>query len=200
MKNKMLAVIQNLKSHISSERGDIGDSFMVIIGIGVAVIIMFIYPIMTIADQTDSMAEETIDAAAAKFIDVCCTSGQITPETYQELIRTINSTGIICDTEIIVGVLDENANKKAVQVQLDKWGENGYYNIYNAQIVEVIDPDGGTAKPYKLKPGDRIEVRIKNSSKTNSDNWDVLSLTVLGKGVVRISVSESGIVMTSGGE
>ena len=198
MKDKAITFIKNLKSQISSERGDIGDSFMIIIVIFTAVGIMFIFPIMTIADRTDDMAQQTIQAALEKLVDQSCMSGEITPVAYSEAEATIASTGILGDLEGEIQVLDDNPSKKTVQVQRDKVGENWYYTIYDAQLQEdMFGKDGKQENAKKLKPGDRVTFKFKNTSLSWAEQIGSIVYTALGKNVSTISAEASGMVMSN---
>ncbi len=198
MKDKAITFIKNLKSQISSERGDIGDSFMIIIVIFTAVGIMFIFPIMTIADRTDDMAQQTIQAALEKLVDQICMSGEITPTAYYEAEETIASTGILGDLEGEIQVLDDNPSKKTVQVQRDKVGENWYYTIYDSQWKEdMFGADGEQENAKKLKPGDRVIFRFKNTSLSWAEQIGSIVYTALGKNVSTISAEASGMIMSN---
>ena len=198
MKDKILAFKQGLKSKISSERGDIGDSLMIIIAIFTAVGIMFIFPIMTIADRTDDMAQQTIQAALEKLVDQACMSGEITPEACSEAEATIASTGVLGDLESEIQTLDDNPAKKTVQVERDKVGENWYYTIYNAQREEYMYPGNGEEeRAYPLKPGDRVVFRFRNTSLSWAEQVGSAVYSALGKNVSTISAEASGMVMST---
>lgn len=197
MKDKILAFKQGLKSKISSEKGDIGDSLMIIIAIFTAVGIMFIFPIMTIADRTDDMAQQTIQAALEKLVDQVCMTGKITPEAYSEAEATIASTGVLGDLESEIQTLDDNPAKKTVQVERDKVGENWYYMIYDAQREEYMYPEGEEARAYPLKPGDRVVFRFRNTSLSWAEQVGSAVYSALGKNVSTISAEASGMVMST---
>ena len=118
-----------------------GDSLITIIAIALAAILMFIFPLMTMADRTDDITELTVKTATTEFVAQIRTTGKITPDNYNSFLQVITSTGNMYDVEIEVKVLDENPGKKTVQVQRDKIGENTYYTIYTTQILEKIAPD-----------------------------------------------------------
>ncbi len=146
-----------------------GDSFIMIIAIMVAVVIMFVFPLMTFAGRTDDISQLTAQSAVTEFADQARSIGKITPESYNQLVQTLTATGNTYDVEIEVKVLDENPGKKTVQVEREKIGENVYYSIFTAQILETISPDTNSeddAKPYLLKEGDMVVVKVKNVSPT----------------------------------
>ena len=196
MKNRVKEFIENLKSQISSENGDIGDSFMMIIAIFAGVVIMFIFPIMTIADRTDDIAQQTIQSALEEIVDQTCMTGELTPEARAEAEQTVASTGIIGDIEFEIEVLDENPEKKGVQVQRDKIDGKWYYKIYTPQL-DAYMYENGEIQPYKFKPGDRIKASFKNTSLSWAEQIGSVIYTALGKNVYTISAEASGMVMSN---
>ncbi len=195
MKNRVITFIQNLRSQIFSERGEIGDSFMIVIVIFVSVGIMFIFPIMTIADRTDDMAQQTIQVALEKAADTAAMTGKITPELYSETEATIASTGILGDLEVIIQVKDDNPEKKGVQVERDKVDGTWYYTIYGSQVYGYMF-EGEEVKPFKLSPGYRTIWRFKNASLSFGQQVGSFFYTILGKNVSNITAEASAMCMT----
>lgn len=175
-----------------------GDTFMTIVAIALAAILMFIFPLMTMADRTDDVTQLTVETATTDFVDGIRSTGKITPEEYNSFIQTINSTGNLYDVEMEVKVLDENPGKKTVQVEREKIGENVYYSIYTSQILDVIAPETGTPKTYGLKEGDRISVKVKNTSQTLAQQLKNFFYTVIGNDTYTIAAENAGIVSTTG--
>ena len=106
------------------------DTLITVIAIALAAILMFIFPLMTMSDRTDDVAQLTVETATTEFVDNVRTTGKITPENYDSFVQSINSTGNTYDVEIEVKVLDENEEKKGTQTNRTKIGENVYYSIY----------------------------------------------------------------------
>lgn len=171
-----------------------GDTFMVVIVIGLAVILMFVVPLMTMADRTDDVAQLTVSAATSDFVDNIRTTGKITPDEYDKFLQTLTSTGNTYDVEIELKILDENPGKKAVQVTKDKIGENYYYGVFDSQVKELLDAD----KTYPLKEGDRVNVKVKNTSLTLSQQLKNFLYTVVGNDTYTIAAQYSGTVTVNG--
>ncbi len=113
-----------------------GDSLGTVIVIAIAAILMFVFPVMTMADRTDDVSQLTVQTETTEFVDEIRTTGKITPEKYDQFVQSITSTGNLYDVDIEVKVLDENPGKKSVQVQRDKLGENYYFEVFNSQVME----------------------------------------------------------------
>ena len=69
------------------------DTLVTIIAIALAAILMFIFPLMTMSDRTDDVAQLTVDTATTEFVDDIRTTGKITQDKYDQFLQTIGSTG-----------------------------------------------------------------------------------------------------------
>lgn len=175
-----------------------GDTVIVIIVIGLSVVLMFVFPLMTMADRTDDIAQLTIETATSDFVNAIVVKGEITPADYQSFIQTITSTGNTYDVEIEVQVLDENPGKKTTQTDRTTIGENEYYIITTSQILDVIDPDGGTPKSYGVKEGDFVFVRIKNTNPTLAQELKNFFYTVIGNDTYSQATEKGAMVKATG--
>lgn len=171
-----------------------GDTFMVVIVIAVTVVLMFVIPLMTMADRTDDVAQLTVSTATSDFVDNIRTTGKISVDEYNKFLQTISTTGNAYDVEFEVKVLDENPGKKAVQVTRDKIGENYYYGVFDSQVKEWLDTQGS----YPLKEGDRVIVKVKNTSLTLSQQLKNFLYTVVGNDTYTIAAQYSGTVAVNG--
>lgn len=171
-----------------------GDSLGTIVAIAIAAILMFVFPVMTMADRTDDVSQLTVQTETTEFVDEIRTTGKITPQRYEQFVEAINSTGNLYDIEIEIKVLDDNPGKKSVQVQRDKLGENYYYEVFNSQIMEKIDAND----PYLLKEGDIVAVKVKNTSQTLSQQFKNFFYTVIGNDTYTIAADHGGIVTATG--
>ena len=171
-----------------------GDSLGTIVAIGIAAVLMFVFPVMTMADRTDDVSQLTVKTETTEFVDEIRTTGKITPERYDRFIQAINSTGNLYDVEIEIKVLDENPGKKSVQVQRDKLGENYYFEVFNSQVMEKIDAN----QSYLLKEGDIVAVKVKNTSQTISQQFKNFFYTVIGNDTYTIAADHGGIVTATG--
>ena len=100
------------------------DTLITIVAIFLAAILMFVFPLLSISERNDDIAELSVQTATAKFVDNARSSGKITMEDYTELVSTINATGNSYDVEMEVKVLDENVGKKSAWTQGTVIGEN----------------------------------------------------------------------------
>lgn len=170
------------------------DTLVTVIGIALAAILMFVFPLMTMSDRTDDIAQLTVKTATTEFVDEIRTTGKITPDEYSKFLETIASTGNTYNVEMQVQILDENPGKKATQSQPDKIGENEYYSIYTSQIEEVLNNN----KTYNLKEGDIVSVNVKNTNQTLAQQLKNFFYTVIGNDTYTIAASHGAIVTATG--
>ena len=170
------------------------DTLVTIIAIALAAILMFIFPLMTMSDRTDDVAQLTVDTATTEFVDDIRTTGKITPEKYNQFLETIGSTGNSYNVEMEAQILDENPGKKTTQTQREKIGENVYYSVYTSQIEEKLN----NSESYKLKEGDIVSVDVKNTNQTLSQQLKNFFYKVVGNDTYTIAASHGGIVTATG--
>ena len=138
MKKNKTSIIQKIKSRFSSERGEIGDSFIMVMGFGLAALLMFIFPLMTMSDRTDDVSQLAVETATTEFVDKVRSTGKITQDNYSDFVQTIGSTGNTYNVEMSVQVRDVNLGKKVTQAQADKIGENVSYTVFTSKIEEDL--------------------------------------------------------------
>lgn len=175
-----------------------GDSVVVIIVIALSVVLMFVFPLMTMADRTDDIAQLTVETATSDFVNSVVVKGKITPEDYQTMVQMLTSTGNTYDVEIEVQVLDENPGKKTTQTDRTTVGENEYYIITTSQVLDVIDPDGTVPRPYGLKEGDIVSVKVKNTNPTLAQELKNFFYTVVGNNTYTLGAEKSAMVKATG--
>ena len=69
------------------------DTLITVIAIGIAAVLMFIFPLMTMSDRTDDVAQLTVETATTEFVDKIRTTGKITQENYNQFVQSITATG-----------------------------------------------------------------------------------------------------------
>lgn len=175
-----------------------GDTLITVIAIALAAVLMFVFPLMTMSDRTDDVAQLTVETATTDFVDTIRTTGKITPDSYSTFMQNITSTGNTYDVEIEVQVLDENPGKKTTQTNRTTIGENVYYSIYTSQILDIVDPDNGTPRTYGLKEGDFVSVKVRNTNQTMSQQLKNFFYTVTGNDTYTIAAEHGGIVSATG--
>lgn len=170
------------------------DSFTTIIAIGLAAVLMFVFPLMSMADRTDDISELTVNNATIEFVEKIKNTGKLTIDDYDQLVSTIASTGNTYDIEIQIQHLDENPGVKVTQADITKIGENLYYNEYTSQIEARLYRD----KKITLKEGDIIKVTVKNNNKTIAEMLRGFFYSISGNDTYQISGQHAGTVSVNG--
>ncbi len=167
-----------------------GDSAITIVAIFLAAILMFIFPLMTMADKTDDATSLTIKSATTEFTNQVRTKGYLSQEDYDNFVLTIAATGNSYDTDITVMKLDANPAKK-VQGSTVTIGENVYYVMYTTQVLEALN---NTSKLLALSEGDIITVKVENTNTTISGQLRNFLYKVTGNTDGIIAAEASGMV------
>lgn len=175
------------------------DSLITIVAIFLAAILMFIFPLLSIAERSDDIAQLTVQSAVTEFVNTAKATGKITSEEYSKLISKITATGNTYDVEIEVKVLDENIGKKSAWTQGQVIGENNYYSVYTSQIMNYLTSmEGEGDGVYTMKEGDIISVSAKNSNETLSQTIRGIFYSISGNGTYQIAAQSSGMVTSNG--
>ena len=175
-----------------------GDSFITIIAIVLAAVLMFIFPLMSMSDRTDDISQLTVQTATTEFVDNVRTTGKLTLDDYAAFEQKITATGNSYDIEMEVKVLDENPGKKTTQANSTKIGENVYYSMYTSQILDAIASTNGSKKVLALKEGDMFSTSVKNTNTTLSQQLKNFFYTVAGNDTYTIAAQHGGYVTANG--
>lgn len=170
------------------------DTLMTIIAIAIAAVLLFIFPLMTISDRADDVAQLTVETATIDFVDNIRTTGKITKANYDKYLETITSTGNTYAIDLVLQIKDENLGKKVSQAQVDKIGENVYYSIYTSQIEKILKESG----VYYCKEGDIVSASARNENQTVSQQLKNFFYTVTGNDSYTIAAEHAGIVTANG--
>ena len=170
------------------------DTVITIVAIFLAAILMFIFPLMTISDRNDDVAQLTVESATTEFVDKIRTKGKISQADYDQFVETINSTGNTYDVDMEVQVKDTNVLKDPAQTVADKIGENVSYSVFTSQIEDAIAKNGA----YYCKEGDIVTVKVKNTNQTIAQQLKNIFYTVTGNDSYTIAASHAGMVTTNG--
>lgn len=171
-----------------------GDSFITIIAIFLAALLMFIFPLMAMADRSDDVSTLAVQTATTDFVDKIRTTGKITLDEYDKYVQTLGSTGNSFDVDIELQILDENPGVKTTQAEMTKIGENLYYNKYTNQVEEDLNKKG----KISLKEGDRVSVTAKNTNQTISQILKNFFYQIAGNDTYNIVAQHGGIVTVNG--
>lgn len=162
-----------------------GDSAVTIIAIFLAAILMFVFPLMTMADKSDDVSQLTIQTATTDFTNKIRTTGYIAQEDYDNFILTLASTGNSYEAEITVQKLDQNPAKKN-SGDATAIGQNVYYTMYTKQVLDSL--------PLSLTEGDIVSVNVQNTNTTIAGQLRNFMYKVTGNSTGNIVAQESGIV------
>ena len=171
------------------------ESFIAVIAIGIAAILMFVFPLMTMADRSDDITQLTVETATIDFADTVRTTGKITSVAYEKYKEEIAATGNTYDVEIEIQTRDENRGKKSILIG-DKIGDDNYTGTYTSQIEAVLNDE--SKGEYFLKEGDIVLVKAKNTNLTLSQQLKNFAYTVIGDDTYTIAASSGGIVTATG--
>lgn len=171
------------------------DTLITISAIALAAVLMFVFPLMTMSDRTDDVAQLTVETATTEFVDTARSTGKITKANYDKFIETITSTGNTYNVDMEVQVKDDNLGKKVSQATADKIGENVYYSVYTSQIEEALN---GKNAEYLFKEGDIVSASVKNTNQTISQQLKNFFYTVTGNDSYTIAAEHAGVVTANG--
>lgn len=169
------------------------DTTLSITGIIIAAIIMFIVPLVMIADRNDDISQLLVETYTAEFVDNIIKTGQITNEDYEQYLISLGTSGNTYEVNIELKILDENPARRYTNLT-SATGENSYYSLFTSQIEEELNRN----EKMVLKEGDIISVTTSNSSKTLSQTLKNIYYTISGEDLHIISGTSSGTVAVNG--
>lgn len=170
------------------------DTLITIIAIFLAAVLMFVFPLMSVSERNDDIAQLSVQTATAEFVNKVKTTGVVTDQNYSSYIQTLNATGNTFDVDVELKILDENLSSKVGQASSDKIGENVYYSVYTSQMEDVLDSKG----KYLLKEGDMISVSVKNTNKTIAQMLKNFFYSVTGNSSYQIAAQQSAMITANG--
>ena len=162
-----------------------GDSAVTIVAIFLAAILMFVFPLMTMADKSDDVSQLSIQSSTTEFTNKIRTTGAITQDDYDNFSQTLAATGNSYQVEMTVQKLDQNPAKKA-SGDGTTIGDNVYYTMYTKQVLDSL--------PLNLNEGDIVSISVENTNTTIASQLRNFMYKVTGKSSGNIVAQESGIV------
>ena len=176
-----------------------GDTLMTVVAIFLAVILMFLFPMLSVSERTDDISQLAVETAVTDFVDSSRSIGKITLANYDELVSALNATGNSYDVEMEVKVLDENVGKKTAWTQGQVIGENVYYSVYTSQVLDVLLGNPTTPPAdYLMKEGDIISCSAKNDNTTLSQTFRSIFYSSSSSDTYQVGAQHSGIVTATG--
>lgn len=170
------------------------DTLMTIIAIFLAVLLMFIFPMLSVSERTDDISQLAVQTAVSDFVDNSRAIGKVTMANYEQLVTTLNATGNSFDIEMEHKILDENVGKKTAWANGEVIGENVYYSVYTSQILEDLMDD----KDHIMKEGDLFLCSVKNTNTTISQTLRGLFYSISSNDAYQVGAQHSGMVTATG--
>jgi len=177
------------------------ETTVTIIGLLIASIIMFVVPIIMIADRSDDISQLVVQTVTTDFVDDVIKTGKITENRYQQFINSLQSSGNTYEIDVEVKFLDTNTSKKVTDADPRQIGNNTYYSIFTSQIEDKIGISSGensTGGKIILKQGDVISVTVRNNNATFSQSLKSFYYNARGEDIHIISATASGTVAIDG--
>lgn len=166
------------------------DSLITVVVIVVAAVLIFVVPLITMADRIDTTSQSQVEALVSDFVDEIRSTGKITQVKYDKFLEELGSYGYTFDVEMEVKVLDENPGKKTSQTAKDKIGENVYYSEYTSQILDELEKNN----EKDLKTGSIVSVTVKNTDLTFAQQMKQFMYKIVGNDSVSVVASKAGMV------
>lgn len=166
------------------------DTLITVVAIVLVAGLLFVVPLITMADNFDSTSQTQVEAIVSDFVGEIKTTRKITQEKYDKFLQNLEATGYTFETEMQVEVLDDNPGKKTSQTARDKIGEIVYYTEYTSQIEQKLETEG----VYNLKEGDTVTVKVRNTDLTLAQQMKNFMYKVVGNDKYTIVADQSGLV------
>lgn len=170
------------------------DSLMMIIGIFVAIILMFVFPLMQIAGESDELSQTVVQVAVSDFVNTVANQGKITEFDYNELVQKLTATNNAYEIEIEAQILDDNPRRVTTTGNNELVGEYKYYSVYTSTILDKVT----TTSEYILKKDDYIIATVKNTNITLGTQLKNFLYRLIGRESYTIGTSASGLVAING--
>lgn len=166
------------------------DTLITVVAIVLAAGLIFVVPLMTMADRVDTTSQSQVEAIVSDFVDDIRSTGQITETKYEKFNENLSSLGYTFDVSMEAKIKDENPGKKTSQTAKSKIGENVYYSEYTSQIEEELKNKG----IKDLKTGDMILVTVKNKNLTLAQQMKKFMYKIVGNDSADVIASKAGMV------
>lgn len=169
------------------------DTLITIIGIFLAAILMFVFPLMAVSNTQDDISQVAVQSLVSEFVNNAATKGKITLDDYNSFVSKLYATGNTYSVELEHKIMTTNPNKGAA----DQLGENLYYSVYNSTILEGTKGVYNNQE-YLLKKGDYIVATVKNTNITIASQIKNFVYSIVGKDTYSIAASASALIVNTG--
>jgi len=139
-----------------------GDSLSIIFAVIVALVIMFLVPLVDTWELQDNLSYVVTYAAVTDFVDTVRNTGYLSMDNYQSFISVLDSTG----NRFSVSMEHRAFNSVISADMINTTGKymSAYLNTYTNKIEDVLR----SGKIYRLDKGDYFYVTVKNTNKTQA--------------------------------
>lgn len=171
-----------------------GDTLITVVAIFLAAVLMFIFPLMSLAERTDDISQLAVQTSTSELVDNVRTTGELTIDDYEKFLGDLASDGNSYEVEITIQLLNEDDSNKTTQAEPNKIGENSYYAIYTTQVEEQLFDTGR----IKMKEGDIITVTVRNTNQTIAQLLRNFIYVITGNDTYQIMGQQTGVVAVNG--
>ena len=172
-----------------------GESASIVLAIILAAILMFVFPLMTMADRKDDTVTLSIQTETDRYVQEIATTGMTTKDAYDNYVQTLAATGNAYDVDITVQVLDENPSKKETSAT-SKIGDNVYLTKHTTQVLDELNNNDRNA--LILKEGDIVTINVKNKNETIGTQLRNFMYKVTGNNSSTVTATATKMVTTNG--
>ena len=74
-----------------------GDTLITVIAIFLAATLMFVFPLVSVSDRNDDIAQLTVQTETVEFVDNIRATGKLTQANYDAYVQKISATGNVYD-------------------------------------------------------------------------------------------------------
>lgn len=170
------------------------DTLITIIGIFLAAVLMFVFPLMTVSNTQDDISQVAVQSLTAEFVNNAATEGKVTQDDYNSFLSKLYATGNTYDVQLEHKIMTTNPNKG----QTEQLGENLYYSVYNSAIVDSTETGVNYNQKYLMKKGDYFTATVKNTNTTIASQIKNFLYSIVGKDTYTIAASASALVVNTG--
>ncbi len=170
------------------------DTLITCIAIFLAATLMFVVPLMAVANNQEDVSQLSVQTAVQEFVDQAATKGSINLTDYDRLTQKLAATGNTYDIQIEVQHLDENPSKKVSITSSNLIGENIRYSTFTDEILEVCD----SSNKYLLKKGDNVIATAKNTNVNFAQSIRNFAYKLVRKDTSQIGASAAAMVTANG--
>ncbi|OAB38445.1 hypothetical protein PGLA_20350 [Paenibacillus glacialis] len=144
-----------------------------ILGIFIAVVLLFGYPLYQQALRQDELSQIVVHSAVVEFVDASRTKGYITPKMYLDFNKKLGATGNQYDIQL------EHLHKKYNPDYTDPANPSSFVDSfttyfdghYTEEVMKILFPNNTNAldnehRRYVMAVGDFLTVKVKNNNRT----------------------------------